>query len=66
MEYELNFDGDELELAVGQKVRFAGIATVRAIQGDVIDITSIGSDPQFTLGDVTVALVANRTSVERV
>jgi hypothetical protein len=64
-EYELRFRADELEARVGDKVNFAGIATIQSIKGDVIDITGIGTDPEFALGEVTIALIANRTTVEK-
>jgi hypothetical protein len=51
---------------VVDKVSFAGIGTVQKIKGDLIDVTSLGSDPEFTLGNVTVALVANGARVEKV
>lgn len=47
------------QLKVGDELRVSGIATVRAIKGDLVDITSLGCDTKFVLGDVSVDLFSN-------
>ena len=64
--YTVTFTGPVPEgLWVGQLLHLAGMATVRGITADLVDITSLGKAPnsEFVLGEVQVALVANDLEV---
>jgi hypothetical protein len=66
--YTVTFTGPVPEgLWVGQQLHLAGLATVRSIAADMVDITSLGKPPhsEFVLGEVQVALVANELEVTR-
>jgi hypothetical protein len=50
-------------LKVGDKLQIAGVVTVKRIGADLVDITALGTDPDFALGGISVDLVANRLNV---
>jgi hypothetical protein len=50
-------------LKVGDEVLLSGRATVSKIEGELIDVTAIGSDPKVVLGETTVSLFANKLEV---
>jgi hypothetical protein len=63
--YEVSFHGERPEtVAVGDKLEIRGTVTVRSISSELVDITVLGQDPEFSLGEITIELVANRLEVE--
>ena len=52
-------------LKVGDEIVLAGRATVQKIEGELVDVTSLGHDPQVVLGETTVTLFANKLEVAR-
>lgn len=64
--YHVSFYGERPDtLTVGDKLQIHGTVTVKSIDADLVDITALNSDPQFTLGEITVGLVSNRLEVEK-
>ncbi len=53
------------DIRVGDTLNVEGWATIRAITGDLVDITKLGSDPEFVLGEVEIALVSRNIRVSK-
>lgn len=51
-------------IKVGDKIRVSGEATVHSIEADLVDITALGSDIEYSLGEVEIGLHSNRFEVE--
>jgi hypothetical protein len=51
------------DLKVGDKLAVEGRITVRRITGDLVEITSLGASPEFTLGGVEIDAYANDLTV---
>ena len=47
------------DVRVGDQLTFTVTATVRRIEGDLIDIQALGGRPEVMLGSVEVALFVN-------
>ncbi len=63
-EFTVTFRGELPDrVKVGDKLAVSGVATVRSIQADLINITAYGSDPEYTLGEATIDLYSNRFEV---
>lgn len=62
--FRVEFEGYAPDGAkVGDELEIRGKATIARIDGDLIDITSLGSDPKYTLGAVYVDLYSNAIEV---
>lgn len=62
--FDVTFYGEAPDpLKVGDKLNLSGVATVKGIAAALIDVTALGGDQKYVLGDVTIQLAANRLEV---
>lgn len=62
--FTVHFQGDAPEeIQVGDKLTITGEVTVQKIAAALVDVTRLGSDPEFLLGEINIDLVANSLKV---